>query len=771
MKHFKQVLLLPLLFLVINVAFAQPFFQWNDSIKVTIGGTTLANPWAGGLNFIQASNIDLNGDGIKDLFMFDRTGNKIRTFINKGTVGVADYRYDPSYETLFPPGLHDWVLLVDYNNDGKEDIFTSTNGGIMVYKNTTTTSTGLQFTLMKNLLYSEYNPPSTTQVNLYVSSVSIPAFTDIDNDGDLDIVTSALTGTYMEYHKNMSMELYGNPDSLTFQLANHCWGYAAKDAVSGTYTLHDTCSGNVPLPELPINSTGNLIEKSADRSPAVSCAICLDLDNDGDKEMVIGGLNYNNLTMLTNGGTIHSASMIAVDPAFPSNNTSTTAVDLSIFPCAFYTDVNDDGVKDMVVSPNQTFACENFNSVVYYTNTGTNSFPIFNYQQSNLLQDNMIDVGEGAYPTFFDYDNDGLKDLFIGNYGYYGTPAFVSEIALFKNIGTAANPKFNLVTRDYNNMSTLGILNMVPAFGDMDGDGDADMIIGGSDGKLLYFENTAAAGATAIFSLTPTGGINMTNSAGRIIDVGDYAAPQIVDLDNNGTNDLVIGSRSGKLAYYSHIGVSAVPVMDSITHFLGNVKVNLPAYVTGYSYPCIYKQGGVTNLFVGEESGFIRHYNNIDGNFGGTFTLADSIYEGIFQGAHTAPFCTDLDNDGYMDMIVGNYEGGISFYKGESALAVSDLNNLIHFNFDLFPNPANNSFTVQILKLPADRPGEENKIYELQLFDVMGQLISKKKISNNQLIFNTQNLSQGIYICKISETDNNGTKISGVLIKRIVIQH
>jgi hypothetical protein len=758
MKSLKSLLALSFLLFAINIAVAQPFFQWNDSIKVTIGATTLANPWAGGLNFVQVSNIDLDGDGIKDLFIFDRTGDKVRTFINKGTAGAVDYKYEPYYETKFPP-MHDWALLADYNCDGKEDIYTSQIGGISVYKNTSSIATGLQFTLVKPLLYSVYNPPGTSLINLYVSSVDIPAISDIDNDGDLDIVTFENAGNRMEYHKNLSMETYGTCDSLKFQMFNRCWGYASENSLSNDYTLFDTCFGNVTAPQFrPTNPDNKSVERHSG-----SCELCIDLDNDGDKEFIVGDVSFNNLTMLTNGGTITDGSFIAKDIAFPSNNSSTAAVDQTIFPCAFYADVNFDGVKDLIVSPNATNACEDFNSVIYYKNTGTNTFPIFNYQQSNMLQDNMIEVGEGAYPVFFDYDNDGLKDLFIGNYGYFGVSGFVHEIAQFRNIGTATNPKFDLVTRDYGGFSSLGITNMVPAFGDLDGDGDADMMMGGYDGKLQYFQNTAAAGATANFVLTST---NFKNSSGRVIDVGDFAVPQIFDVDNNGTNDLVIGSRNGKLAYYRHTGVTPIPVMDSISHKFGQVNVSLPGYVTGYSYPCLYKQGGVTNMLVGNQSGFVRHYNNIDGNIsGGPFLMADSIYQGIAQGTRTAPNLADIDNDGFIDLIVGNYEGGVSFYKGVVSLATSNvLDNLIQFNFDLFPNPANNSFTIHILN-------EENKIYELELYNVMGQLISTDKILNNSLNYSTASISPGVYICKVSEINSNGVKTTASLIKRVVVRH
>jgi subtilisin-like proprotein convertase family protein len=921
MKRF--LLFITILFLNYTISVSQPYFQRNDSIEVKINSSFIKNPWAGGLNFIQPSAIDLNMDGIKDLFTFDRTGNKVRTFINGGTSNTVDYTYDGSYESKFP-SMHDWAILFDYNGDGKEDIFTYSkiSAGFDVYKNISTVADGLRFQLVKVQQKSIFNPsrfsttnavtipdgsvssswdgvsgvgnfatkainisnlittdwhltsvclninhpndddlivylvnpcgnkirliknaggsgdnftntcfepgatntlgsagnntspfsgtyapeagqaawssflscanpngiwslnvgdqtggnigtlndwgisfysPSTVApnglINLYVSSSDIPALSDIDNDGDLDVVTFSSLGTYMEYHQNMSKEFYGNADSLVFMVKNRCWGYAAEDASTNDYTLHVPCPGNVS--DAGIIEHPNTEESRNDRH-AGSCQLCIDLDADGDKEFIVGDISFSNLTMLTNGGTPFSSNMISVDTHFPENNAATTPLNLSLFPCAYYFDVNNDHLKDLLVCPNAPNVSENNKSVVLYDNTGTDNFPVFQFAQSDLLQNTMIDVGEGAYPVFFDYDNDGLKDLFIGNYGYYTPSVYSCQIAQFRNTGTSTNPQFELITRDYNNLSSLGIANMVPAFGDMDGDGDQDMIIGDANGYLNYFQNIASGGGIANFVLTQP---KLKNSNNRSIDVGNYAAPQIVDVDNDGKNDLVVGGANGKFAYYHHsgTGTSTLPAMDSVSNFWGGIKVNQPGFFTGYSYPFLFKQAGVTKLLSGSQLGYLRLYDHIDGNLSGAFTLVDSMYLNIREGERSAPFGYDINSDGYLDLLVGNYQGGVAFYKGVRSLSINDHPDLNHWNFEIFPNPANSNFTVQISK-------DINSTYQIELFDLLGQKISQQKTSGNVAVLNTELFKSGIYICKVSEINSSGIK-TNTLSRKIIIQH
>src|SRR5690606_35117237 len=92
-----------LLFFVLLSSWGYTRAQLNvsvyDSITVlALNGDTLRHAWTGGVNSPQFSEVDLNLDGINDLFIFDRSINRITTFINKGTPNKVDYQLAHGYE-------------------------------------------------------------------------------------------------------------------------------------------------------------------------------------------------------------------------------------------------------------------------------------------------------------------------------------------------------------------------------------------------------------------------------------------------------------------------------------------------------------------------------------------------------------------------------------------------------------------------------------------------------------------------------------------------
>src|ERR1051325_5608410 len=278
--------------LIGTFSFSQQFHR-ADSIKVKVGSNFLKMPWVGGHNYCQFSDIDINQDGKKDLFVFDRTGHKITTYINGGTPNTVDY-YDSTYKYASKfPHMEDWALLRDYDNDGRTDIFTYaiTVGGIKVWRNTSTPG-NLQFTLQTPFIQSDYN---STISNLYISRVDLPTIDDIDGDGDLDILTFDFASLHLEYHINKSQELgYGN-DSLIYVLdLNGCWGNFSEDLTGCNVKIGQSCRmGNYDslfatpyfqqyhIIDIPENTSG----ANREQLHAGNCSMCIDEDNDGDKEV------------------------------------------------------------------------------------------------------------------------------------------------------------------------------------------------------------------------------------------------------------------------------------------------------------------------------------------------------------------------------------------------------------------------------------------------------------------------------------------------------
>lgn len=740
--------ILPLLILgsVGPVVLGQSTFQLvhDGSIPVTRAGQALQMPWAGGMNWCHFSSIDLNGDGVKDIFAFDRSGNEAIALIHEGGPGSMQYRYDPVISATWPFNMLDsWALMRDFDCDGREDLFAyaTGQGGFAVYRNISDAN-GPAFELYKPLVGSNYVP--TFSPNLYVTQVDLPAIDDIDGDGDLDVLTFSIFGNFVEYHKNLSMEEFGTCDSLKYEVRNRCWGAFSENILNNSVTLNDPCSFNVPNPEFPlepgiltgpIRSDGDVDLASMDRSAAHagSTLLSIDLNGDGVKDLMLGDISYNNLVALTNGGSISNALMVSVDDQFPSYDTPTN---LPVYPGACYVDIDQDGKRDLVVGPNANSLAENTRSVWYYRNVGTDASPLFDYQMDDLFQREMLDFGEGAYPVFFDHNGDGLMDLVVSNYGYYtGGGTYPSKVALLENTGTAQSPAFTLLSDDWQGLSGSGIgTAMVPTFGDLDGDGDQDMIVGDLQGRLHFFRNTAS-GPLASFTLeTP----NVTDALGNVIDVGQFASPQLFDVNGDQLLDLLVGERNGNINFYQNTGNAQAPSWQLIADTLGGVVVAEWWNVTGFSVPCMFlNANGERELLVGSESSWIHHYGNIDNNLGGTFTLLDSTFQGIREGTRSSVSVFDLDGDGDLDVVTGNYRGGLGFWRNDRIASVIGYDRPAA-RLVVTPNPTDGIIHIQL-------PHGQAPGLRFSIHNTTGQRVMEGILLQERAMVDLSSLGRGLY--------------------------
>lgn len=739
MKMKFQSVISLLLVLTSLSSFAQQFQLYRDtSVSVVRAGQRLANAWAPGINSASIAEIDLNGDGKMDLLHLDAPANRFNTFINLGILNQSSYVYAPEYVSRFPVGqIEGWIRSFDYDNDGDMDFFTYNGGGIAVYRNDFTPSLGLQFTFITAQLQTYYG---NFQTNIYASRVNAPALSDLDNDGDMDVVALSISGSFIEHHRNYSVDSTGVVALSPMRNIPNCWGYFVLTNTGNSALLP-------PIPNICPLTPANSPRIDADSSPqlndlsnrfdqqtgrlrhAGSCLLVCDLDGDGDKDVLNGDILGNNLLYLQNCGTPDSAWICSQDTAFPSYD---QPVRMKEMVSPHYMDLDNDGNKDLLAG-SFYFASEDYQNMKYYRNTTNNQTNVFAKQSDRWLSSSMVDVGTGAHPVSFDVDQDGRLDLLVGNDYYFNGGNLSGQVAYYRNIGSGPKAEFEWVTDDFTSLSGLGLLALHLTFGDLDGDGDQDMLIGESGGQMVFMRNTAPSGASSVFVFDV--------AAYQGIDVGDNAAPQLIDVDRDGLLDLLIGERAGNINYFRNTGSFSNPVFSLVTSQFGSVNVTAPGSFTGFSVPRLIDRGGVYELIVGSQDGFIHHYDSIDANLNGTFRLRDSIFQGIAQPTYASPDFADVDGDAKPDLFVGVFSGGISLYTQNTSLTVQAKPELL--TLMVYPNPAKQRLTISWGELAAGSDAL------LRVFDMTGRLVKTETGKRSPHFLEIADLVPGVYLLHV----------------------
>ncbi len=536
------------------------------------------------------------------------------------------------------------------------------------------------------------------------------------------------------------MEKYGNADSLDYEKTEYCWGHFAESDESNMLFL-DTCIGSR-------QTDGFLKERHTG-----STFLMLDIDNNGVKDLLLGDVDYPGLFLLFNDGTSENARIGSFDTLFPSYDTT---VKIFSMPVAAYIDVNNDGVKDLLVSPfdPNPFVTQNRKSVWLYLNEGENDNPVFKLVNKSFLQDGMIDAGSGAYPLFVDWDGDGLTDILLGNYGFYVTSwydnhfflhsFYNSHLQFYKNTGTASNPQFQLYDNNLAHLDFEFLLGIYPAAADLDNDGDMDLLVGNSEGTIIFIENQ-------------NGNLVIKDKNYNNIDVGEYSTPQLFDLDNDGLKDLIIGEKAGNLNYYHNEGSLSSPDFVFVTDSLGKVNVtDLTISYDGYSTPCFYRnRRGETVLAVGSEQGNIFYYTDIDNNLDGEFyleddgelnMLLDTAGVNFDRGMRTAVSISDVNNDGKPEMVAGNFSGGLEFFNNSPDVLPYVENTHIEkrYSFKIVPNPVKDMFFINI-------KGQHAVDLYYKIFTLSGKMLKSGKIidGNMKQRVEIRNFRQGVYLVEL----------------------
>lgn len=586
MRHFLFLILLALVPAGIK-AQTQLAFDPSNDLPVLFNGQVLKHAWAGGLNYIQVNQIDLDQDGRKDMVLFDRSGNRILPFIDEASSGTPDYHYAPNYADSFPT-VRDWMILADYNCDGKEDLFVKVTSGVGVYENVSAPGQ-LRFSWAlgnRQFLESDFGTGGVS--NISVIATDIPAIVDMNNDGAIDVLTFALLGTNIQLHQN------NQPCGLDFFMRTDCWGGVLEGSLNNNLFL-DTCDGS---------GKKELVVRDGKVMHAGSTLCALDLDGNGSKDMLFGDVSFNNIVAGYNTGTPDVAYISSQDTNFPNYD---VPIDLFVFPAAFYHDLDADGVRDLYVSPN-IGPSENANSLWLYRNIGTDAHPNFQLERKNFLQNEMIELGEASSPVLFDYDGDGLHDLFVSSGGkFLSAGVYRSGVHYFRNNGTATQPSFELIDSNFAQLNSLQLGRFLHlTFGDLDGDSLADLIVGTEDGELHYLHQNSNGSFTVAEA-------NLDN-----IDVGQRATPFLYDVDGDGALDLLIGEKLGNVNYYRQVSPGPNLNFQLETETFGGIRLMSTVFGgnSGYSAPTMLKINGKDQLFVGSFDRGIVQYDSLENAVG-----------------------------------------------------------------------------------------------------------------------------------------------------------
>jgi hypothetical protein len=727
---YKRIYCFVFLVLGFSLSHAQ-WLQRNDNIPVKIDNYFIANAWAGGLNAPQFSNIDLNQDGILDLFVFDRQANRVLTFVQTSDVQGQSYWYHaPQYQNAFP-NMTNWALLRDFNCDGFPDIYTNFQSGIVVYLNTTSITGSLSFEMFNSgqMLISSYDlggGPFTAPI--YSMSIDMLAIDDLDGDGDMDIISNTESSTGMYYYKSMQVE-NDNCGAADFICANRCFGMVSEASESFSLYIGDqfNCSLNVVDPRSANRHTGGTISM-------------IDLDDNGIKDIILGDVTESNLAAIYLADTPQGPdSAVAVANNFPQS----PPVDLYLFPAAYYVDVTNDGIRDLLSAPNAIFGTEDIQGVRMYANQGTESQPDWIFQSTAFLQNQMVDVGHGAHPVPHDVDADGDRDIVLSA-RYFDRENLLnrSKLHLLLNDTTAEGDQiFRWSSFDWLNLSQQNWQNIYPALGDWDGDGDWDLIVGELNGNIYRMTNT---GSNASPQFTSAQLINDAN--GVIIDVGQSATPQMIDLNEDGLLDLIIGEKSGNVNYYKNIGTAQSPQWSLVTETLAGAEASSYLGLDGFSVPFVLKDNqGIWNLYLGNEMGTINHYQFEAGTVG-LGTLVDSAFQDIREGDRSSSGWADFTGDGTLDMVMGHSGGGIALFTGDDV--VIGQSEQAKPDLMLYPNPGTDGLTI------AGQNGE----CDIKIFNALGQCLAHYQKQILPFYVTTSSWSKGMYWIRMQNDSGVATK-------------
>jgi len=557
-----------------------------------------------------------------------------------------------------------------------------------------------------------------------------PIFVDLDGDSDLDLymISSTVDQIFINVGNVAEPQYEMIEDTLfnAFEIVGVDFGDIDSDgdydAIICTYGSEIILYINIGTPQ-EWNYSDSLIlfdlpwQYDGWLKPAL-----IDIDADHDFDLFIGQQS-GGLWFYRNIGDSVNYNFV-----FVTDNFASASVYSQCAPT--FCDIDGDGDYDLFCGMETVWGNAPKGDISFHKNIG--SSVSYNYLK---ITDNYIcfDIGQHCSPCLVDIDNDGDLDLLPGRSGF--------NMPFIRNIGTVDSPAFRW--EEYPFLFPDPGYWIYPAFGDLDADGDYDMVMGTGDfynDYITLYENEG----------NPANPNMILSNSNLIGNWWILMFPYLVDIDGDGDLDLMVGTENylegGAIHFYENIG--------TLEHYDFVLEDDSYQGITGQGELRIqfvdYDGDGDYDLFTVDSNSAFKYYENIGTPSNANFVLTIENF-GNFTETRPKPYFCDIDNDGDLDLFAGqDYGGGIKFYRNMEVNSVNREPGTVNRSFTLlpcYPNPFNPSTTINFAldkALPV----------KLAVYNQLGQEVST--IIDNQVIpgsyrvnWNASQFSSGVYLISL----------------------
>ncbi len=667
---------------------AQQVVELNQGKTIRLKGQVLTNGFSLGINSAQIQTMDLTGDGKEEWMVWDINSRQLQVFEKKG----EQFLVRPELSYFFPTDVSGFLVLADFDRDGKKDLFTSTALGVKAYRNTSSGSQ-ISWTLAQNFLRLE------GANNIPANNLDTPLLQDLDGDGDLDLLLfNFAVGDYLEYYRNTSIERKGSSDIDGFAFPVRHWG-GFEFCGCGQISFGLTCDGRaLATATSPLNQAR--VQHAGGHS-----LLYRDFTGDGIPDLLMGREECSTLYFLPNVGSSSNPKFTSFSKELPGFGS------LPEFPRFQVGQFLEESLL-VSLNTNETAAAfgVDFAQSIVRLEKGTGKI-------LPILQDQVLDLGENTRPFFNGTSFSG--ELLVTANGKKGTKV-LGQAYRMQYTGT----QLELVEDDYLGLSGLNLLDLSLL----------DYTSVAKEKHLLVLGTRISSIGVPAPVLLKRMGANWEEFtlAGLNLRLGD----QLSLVGYQGKDQLLVAAQNGSLTQYE-VDLTARSVRLLASNFLGfqdnPANRNLNVTVRGGERPDLYSV---------DQTG--RIYRTRD-------FLNAPVREEVLVRIQNQELPMRLGRSNWLavvnsslgeedDLILGTRGGGLLYLSAVS----SGGGSAGEFSVTAFPNPSSGSFQVVSTLSATGR-----------LITSLGQVLLSEIVlpARRTVLVDIPNLAPGMYFLQLQTKD------------------